>query len=111
MNIVLIMSDTFRADYLGCYGNKWVKTPYLDTLARKSAIFDRAYTASFPTVPNRMDLATGRFTFPYREWQPLPKDEIVISEMLKSRRFQPGMDINPLSLLRPATGAKRLRRR
>jgi len=82
MNIILIVSDTFRQDYLGCYGNNWIKTPNLDKFARKSAIFGNAYAASFPTVPHRMDLATGRFTFPYREWEPLPKDEVVISEML-----------------------------
>lgn len=82
MNIVLIVSDTFRQDYLGCYGNTWIKTPNLDKFARKSAIFNNAYAASFPTVPHRIDLATGRFTFPYREWEPLPQDEIVISEVL-----------------------------
>ena len=27
MNIILIISDTLRKDYLGCYGNDWVRTP------------------------------------------------------------------------------------
>jgi arylsulfatase A-like enzyme len=87
MNIILIVSDTFRQDYLGCYGNNWIKTPNLDKFARKSAIFDNAYAASFPTVPHRMDLVTGRFTFPYREWEPLPEDETVISEMVGEKDY------------------------
>jgi len=59
----------------------------LDKFARKSAIFDNAYAASFPTVPHRMDLATGRFTFPYREWEPLPQDEVVVSEILGQHNY------------------------
>jgi len=82
MNVILIVSDTLRRDYLGCYGNKWISTPNLDKLAAKSIIFDKAYAASFPTVPNRMDLMTGRFSFIHHEWQPLPKNEVVLSEVL-----------------------------
>lgn len=82
MNIILIIADTFRWDYLGCYGNKWISTPNLDKFAKRSVIFDKAYAASFPTVPHRLDLVTGRFTFTYRQWEPLPKDEITLAEML-----------------------------
>ncbi len=82
MNVILIVSDTFRKDHLGCYGNKWISTPNLDKLAGESVIFDQAYTASFPTVPNRMDLMTGCFTFVQYEWQPLPKNQVVLSDVL-----------------------------
>jgi len=82
MNIIFIISDTFRWDHLGCYGNKWISTPNLDRFAKRSIIFDKAYAASFPTVPNRMDLVTGRFTFTYRQWEPLPKDEVTLAEIL-----------------------------
>ncbi|MCD6166571.1 sulfatase-like hydrolase/transferase, partial [bacterium] len=40
MNIILIVSDTFRRDHLGCYGNTWISTPNLDKLARDSVVFD-----------------------------------------------------------------------
>ena len=82
MNIIFIISDTFRWDYLACYGNKWISTPNLDRFAKRSVIFDKVYTASFPTVPHRMDLVTGRFTFTYRQWEPLPKDEVTLAEIL-----------------------------
>ena len=39
-NIILIISDTFRKDHLGCYGNSKIHTPNLDRLAEKSFIFE-----------------------------------------------------------------------
>ena len=87
MNIVLIISDTFRRDHLGCYGNTWIRTPHLDRLAKQAVIFDRAYAASFPTVPARADLLTGKFTFTYRGWQPLPQEEITLPQLLTEAGF------------------------
>ena len=83
MNVILIVSDTFRYDHLGCYGNNWIKTPNLDSFAEKAVVFDRAYTASFPTVPHRHDLYTGRYTFVYSDWAPLPRNELVLAQMLR----------------------------
>ena len=71
MNIILLMNDTFRRDHLGCYGNEWIATPHLDRFAQRSAVFDQYYIASYPTVPNRWDMLTGRFGFPTRGWEPL----------------------------------------
>lgn len=82
MNFIIIVSDTFRRDHLGCYGNEWISTPNLDRFAEKSIVFDRAYAASFPTVPNRHDLFTGRYTFTYAEWAPLPRDAVILAEEL-----------------------------
>jgi arylsulfatase A-like enzyme len=79
MNFILIISDTFRRDHLGCYGNTWIHTPNLDRFAAESVVFDRAYAASFPTVPNRRDVLTGRYTFTYSDWSPLPDSEVVIA--------------------------------
>ena len=82
MNFIVIVSDTFRRDHLGCYGNEWISTPHLDRFAELAIVFDRAYAASFPTVPNRRDLFTGRYTFTYSQWAPLPRDEVVLAEEL-----------------------------
>lgn len=82
MNFIYINADTFRRDHLGCYGNKWIRTPNLDKFASESVVFDRAYTASFPTVPNRRDVFTGRYTFTYTDWAPLTKEEVVLPQVL-----------------------------
>ncbi|MDP6822883.1 MAG: sulfatase-like hydrolase/transferase [Dehalococcoidia bacterium] len=60
MNVIVLMNDTFRRDHMGAYGNDWIQTPNFDRLASESAVFDRAYIAFYPTIPNRWDLATGR---------------------------------------------------
>ena len=65
MNIVLVMLDTLRRDHVGCYGNKWIKTPNMDQLAKESMVFDRAVEESLPTLPVRRALHTGMRTFPF----------------------------------------------
>ena len=64
MNVIVLVNDTFRRGHVGCYGNTWIQTPNLDRFAQRSAIFDQYYAASYPTVPNRWDISSGRFGFP-----------------------------------------------
>jgi arylsulfatase A-like enzyme len=82
LNVILIVNDTFRRDYLGCYGNSWIKTPSLDAFARRAAAFEQYYIASYPTVPNRWDMLTGRFGFPSRGWQPLDPTDVTLAQVL-----------------------------
>lgn len=84
MNIVFIMSDTFRRCNLGVYGGTAAKTPRLDALAQKSFIFDNAFLGSFPTVPNRLDIFSGRFSCLEHVWGPLPADTITLSQLLSA---------------------------
>ena len=85
MNVIVIMNDSFRRDHLGCYGNTAIHTPNLDRLAQESAVFDRAYIASYPTVPNRWDLNTGMFGFPYRGWQRMDDSDASLAQMVSAR--------------------------
>jgi len=82
MNFIVIVSDTLRRDHLGCYGNQWISTPHIDRFAARSQVFERAYSGSFPTVPHRRDLLTGRFTASYTPWAPLSLDEVVLPQVL-----------------------------
>src|SRR3712207_1971303 len=52
-NFLLMVSDTFRRDQLGAYGNPVIRTPNLDAFARSSIAFDRHTVSSFPTMPAR----------------------------------------------------------
>jgi arylsulfatase A-like enzyme len=72
MNIVFFMSDSFRHDNLSCYGPTRVQTPRLDRFAQGACVFDNAYLGSFPTIPNRLDIMSGRFSCIDHEWCPLP---------------------------------------
>ncbi|MCD6219913.1 sulfatase [Candidatus Calescamantes bacterium] len=87
MNFIIIISDTLRRDHLGCYGNNWISTPHIDRFAEKSLVFDKAYSASFPTVPHRRDVLTGRFTASYTGWAPLSEDEVVLPEVLGKKDY------------------------
>ncbi|GAC1468595.1 MAG: hypothetical protein PVSMB7_16730 [Chloroflexota bacterium] len=71
-NVVVIVSDTFRRDHLGAYGNTAMRTPYLDSLARSSVMFDHHVISSFPTMPARADILTGTFSYSLMGWEPLP---------------------------------------
>jgi len=84
MNVILIIADTFRRDNLGCYGGTYVRTPHLDQFAREAYVFENAYLTSFPTVPNRHDIMTGRNTSTYAGWQPLPAEALTIQQILGS---------------------------
>ena len=93
LNVVVVISDSLRRDCLSCYGAPpWaarfpsgigrVHTPHLDRFAEQALIFDNAYIASFPTVPARNDIFTGRYTWTYKPWSPLSDDETTLSEVL-----------------------------
>lgn len=60
INIVVLCSDTFRADVLDCYGDHRVHTPNLDKFASQSIVFENAYTEGLPTIPARKIYFTGR---------------------------------------------------
>jgi len=102
MNIIQIVSDTFRRDHLGCYGNNWIHTEHLDRFAENSVIFDNAYIASFPTIPHRHDLFTGRYTFIYSTWAPLPRDEIIISQLLRQAGYVTMLIVDTPHMIRDA---------
>jgi arylsulfatase A-like enzyme/Flp pilus assembly protein TadD len=60
-NVVLITIDTLRADHLGCYGYKQIKTPNIDALAADSSRFERAYTPVPVTLPSHAAMLTGTY--------------------------------------------------
>ena len=71
-NIILLITDTFRYDNLFDNAKRPVKTPELDAFASNRATnLTRFYTGSFPTIPNRTDIATGRLGWPHYGWQPI----------------------------------------
>jgi arylsulfatase A-like enzyme len=82
MNLICVMSDTLRYDFLGANGHPWIKTPSLDRFAGEAVVFERAFQASFPTIPTRTDLWTGRYTFPFHGWAPLRADVPTFATLL-----------------------------
>ena len=59
-NILFLMSDQHRYDVSGFYGNKIIKTPNLDKLARDAVVFDNCYTPSPVCIPARQAMMSGK---------------------------------------------------
>jgi len=60
-NVLFIMCDQLRWDYLSCYGHRVLETPNIDSLAKRGVRFDAAYVQSACCVPSRMSYYTGRY--------------------------------------------------
>src|ERR1017187_3460254 len=60
-NVVVITIDTLRADHLGCYGDKDIRTPNIDALASEGVRFERAYTPVPVTLPAHTVIFTGTY--------------------------------------------------
>lgn len=87
-NILFLLSDDHSYPFLGCYGDKNVKTPTLDQLAAEGMKFHRFFTTAPQCVPSRASLMTGRSPVAARITRfssPLAKDEITLPELLRSQ--------------------------
>jgi arylsulfatase A-like enzyme len=62
-NVLFIVLDACRADSMGCYGYARDTTPFIDTLARKGLLFERAYSAAPYTYSSTWSLYTSLFPF------------------------------------------------
>lgn len=93
-NIVLILSDDHSYPFLGVYGNKDVRTPHLDQLAREGMRFTNAYTTSPQCTPSRASLMTGRAPVDIRMSRfanTLPRDIITYPELLRTAGYYTGI--------------------
>jgi arylsulfatase A-like enzyme len=58
-NVLLIIMDTLRADYLDCYGATWGASPVVDRLAAGGALFENNVGQSTWTLPSTASILTG----------------------------------------------------
>jgi arylsulfatase A-like enzyme len=107
MNVLVICSDTFRQDHLGFLKKQPVHTPHLDRLASESAVFADFWLCSFPTLVNRIEVFTGRYTFPFFNWGPLPHQYPVLSEVFKRHGFTTALFADNLHMMREGWGYDR----
>ncbi|MEW6364861.1 MAG: sulfatase-like hydrolase/transferase [Acidobacteriota bacterium] len=60
-NVLLITLDTTRADHLGAYGYRSVRTPSLDALAKHGVLFEQCVASSPLTLPSHSSIMTGLY--------------------------------------------------
>ncbi|HEY3174914.1 MAG TPA: sulfatase-like hydrolase/transferase [Candidatus Polarisedimenticolia bacterium] len=93
-SVLLITIDTLRADHLGAYGDRDVRTPFIDTLADEGVLFENAITPAIMTLPSHASILTG--TWPpthgirnngdYR----LSPGALTLAEVLRARGLRTG---------------------
>lgn len=59
-NVVVIVMDTARPDFLSVYGHPRPTTPFLDGLSSAATVYDRAYSTSCWTLPAHASLFSGQ---------------------------------------------------
>ena len=60
-NVLFIMCDQLRFDYLSCAGHPHLETPAIDALAARGVTFSRAFVQSPVCGPSRMSFYSGRY--------------------------------------------------
>jgi len=58
-NILFLMPDQLRWDFVGAYGQRYAQTPNIDALADCGVIFDRCLSPSPLCIPARASMLTG----------------------------------------------------
>ncbi len=107
-NIVLFVADDLGYGELGCYGQKWIKTPHIDKIAERGIRFTQFYCGQAVCAPSRCSLMTGlhqghafirnngnppqrgkpdpeQLYFPGQH--PIPDDSVTVAELLKQKGY------------------------
>lgn len=67
-NVVVIVCDELRANFLGAYGCDFIPTPNIDELAKNGVTFDNSITASTVCAPARASMITGQLVSCHGTW-------------------------------------------
>lgn len=97
-NIIFILSDDLAMGDLGCYGQKLIRTPALDRMAREGTRYTQAYCGTSVCAPSRASLMTGLHSghCPVRaNWeiepgegqQPLPESTLTVAQLLRDSGY------------------------
>ncbi len=90
-NILFIICDQLRYDYLSCYGHKHLDTPNIDRLAAMGVRFEHAYVQAPQCGPSRASIYTGRYMTSHgSNWNriPLRPSEKTLGDYLKALGYR-----------------------
>lgn len=104
INVILVLIDTLRRDHLGPYGPTPVPTPAFDRLAAMGTTFERYFLGSYPCMPARRDLWTGRYEFPHRGWGPLLPEDRDLPSVLSAAGVRTMLITDHYHLFQPGAG-------
>ena len=100
-NVIYIMADDLGIGDLGCYGQRQISTPCIDSLAANGLRFMQHYSGSTVSAPSRCSLMTGKHMghavirgnakVPGSDGllyeTPLPKGEVTVADLFKQKDY------------------------
>jgi arylsulfatase A len=94
-NIVWIMADDLGYADLGCYGQKYIRTPNIDGIAAEGMRFTNAYSGCTVCAPSRNVLMTGYHSGHITVRSnpggvPIHANDITVAQVLKSAGYATG---------------------
>ena len=91
-NIIFILADDLGYGDIGAFGQKQIKTPHLDQMAREGMMFTNHYAGSTVCAPSRCALMTGLHTGHARvrgnKDVPLQPADTTVAELLKKAGYE-----------------------
>jgi len=88
-NVILVLSDDHRYDFLGFLdGPKFLKTPNLDRMAREGAHFRNAFVSTSLCSPSRASILTGQYAHHHGvvdNQRPVPEGTIFFPRLLQGK--------------------------
>jgi len=99
-NIVFVLADDLGYGDVGCYGQKRIRTPHIDRLAREGMQLMQHYSGSTVCAPSRCVLMTGlhpghafirnnRQVKPEGQY-PIPADTVTLAKLLQEHGYATG---------------------
>jgi N-sulfoglucosamine sulfohydrolase len=94
-NILFCFADDWAYPHAGAYGDKVVKTPAFDRVAREGVLFQKAFSAAPSCSPSRAAILTGQYPHRLQEggelWGFLPKRFSNYTEKLEQAGYAIGL--------------------
>lgn len=89
-NIIFIIGDDISAEDIGVYGNKAIRTPNIDKLAKNGLKFNNFFLTASSCSPSRTSILTGRYphnTGAAELHTPLPQHLTYFPEVMKKNGY------------------------
>ena len=94
-NIVFCLADDWSWPHAGIYGDKVVKTPTFDRVAREGVLFNYCFSAAPSCTPSRAAILTGQYPHRLKEggnlWGFLPSEFPVYPSVLEAAGYHIGL--------------------
>lgn len=93
-NILFCIADDWSWPHAGVYGDRVVRTPTFDRIAREGVLFARAHCAAPSCTPSRGSVLTGQMFYRLEQganlWSTLPAKFPVYTEILEKAGYHVG---------------------